>query len=87
MTPSTLIEFPCLFPVKIIGINSNQFTEEVKRITKKHFSDFSDKDLIQNASQKGNYIALTVTIYALNKDALDRFYQEVTKLSDVKMVL
>lgn len=36
MTKETLIEFPCLFPVKIIGIHSPTFIEEIKQTTIHH---------------------------------------------------
>ena len=76
-----------MFSVKIIGVNTELFVEEIKQITKKHFSQFEDKDLSQRPSQKNNYFALTVSVYALNQEMLDAFYQEVTKHTDVRMVL
>jgi putative lipoic acid-binding regulatory protein len=87
MTKTTLMEFPCNFPVKIIGSNSPIFLEEVKKIAKKHFSNFQDEDLKQNMSQKSNYLALTVTVLAENQKMLDAFYLDLTKLPDIKMVL
>ena len=87
MTEPSLIEFPCLFPVKIIGTNSPSFIEEIIFITKKHFSDFDDKKLSHKLSQNSNYLALTVPVYALNQKMLDAIYQEVTQSKEVKMVL
>jgi putative lipoic acid-binding regulatory protein len=87
MTKPTLIDFPCTFPVKIIGTNAPSFIEEIKKITKRHFTAFVDTDLSQKQSKKNNYLALTVTVYALNQEMLDEFYQEVTKHKDVRMVL
>lgn len=87
MTKPTLMEFPCKFPVKIIGTNSQLFLQEIKQIVIKHFPNFIDEDLTQNISQKNNYLAVTVTVYAENQTTLDAFYQEVTKRPDVKMVL
>ena len=87
MTNESLIDFPCLFPVKIIGVHSPTFIEEIKLITRKHFPDFEDKNLVNKPSKKNNYVALTVTIFAKNKDLLDAFYHEITKHPQVKMVL
>ncbi len=87
MTKETLIEFPCLFPVKIIGIHSPTFIEEIKQITIKHFPDFEEKNFVHKPSQKNNYLAITVTVFAQNKNLLDAFYEEVTKHTLVKMVL
>ncbi len=45
MTKTTLIEFPCNFPVKIIGVNSEVFIEEITTIVRKHFVDFESEQL------------------------------------------
>ena len=87
MTKTTLIEFPCAFPVKIIGVNTPLFIEEIKQITTRHFPEFEEKDFSQKLSQKNNFLAITVTVFAKNKADLDAFYQEITKNSQVKMVL
>ena len=87
MTKTTLMEFPCNFPIKVIGIHSQSFLDDVRRITKENFPNFNEGDLTQKKSKQSNYIALTVTVYAENQEMLDAFYQKLTKLPDVKMVL
>ncbi|WP_154699064.1 DUF493 family protein, partial [Legionella pneumophila] len=37
MTKTTLIEFPCYFPIKIIGINSELLLNEIRQIVINHF--------------------------------------------------
>lgn len=87
MKKNSLIEFPCHFPVKIIGVNTQAFIEEIEHITLSHFLNF-DKTCITHKKSKGeNYVAMTVTVYAENQEKLDAFYQEVTKHPLVKMVL
>lgn len=87
MTKTTLMEFPCHFPVKIIGTNSQLFLDKVKKITIKHFPNFNTEDLTHKVSQKSNYLAITVTVFAENQAMLDALYQALTKLPDIKMVL
>ncbi|PJD96371.1 MAG: hypothetical protein CK426_04995 [Legionella sp.] len=87
MSKTTLIEFPCLFPIKIIGINSDSFIKEISQITMQHFPNFCEDDLIQKISQKSSYLALTVTVFAENQEMLDAYYQEITQNAQVKMVL
>jgi hypothetical protein len=87
MAKTTLIEFPCLFPVKIIGLNTQLFIDEIKQITKKHFLDFDEQNFSQKLSQKNNYLAISVKVYAQNQESLDAFYQEITKHEQVRMVL
>lgn len=83
----SLIQFPCHFPIKIIGKNSKDFATEIKAITMKHFSETPEVAIVCQESQKGNYLSITVTIYVHNQDALDAFYGELTKHPDIKMVL
>ena len=87
MNKTTLIEFPCLFPVKIIGLNNDFFIDEIKEIVLKHAPNFQDCDFSHKLSEKNNYLAITVRILALNQEMLDEFYQDVTKHPHVKMVL
>lgn len=87
MTKQTLMEFPCTFPIKVIGNHTPTFIDELKQISLKHFPDFNDNDLKQKISQKSNYLAITLSVYAENQQMLDAFYEKLIKLPDVKMVL
>jgi hypothetical protein len=73
--------------VKIIGTNSPIFLDSVTQVTIKHFSNFNTTDLTHKLSQKNNFLAITVIVFAENQQMLDAFYQELTKIPDVKMVL
>lgn len=83
----SLIQFPCDFPVKIIGNNSKVFTDEIIAIIRRHFPDFDVETLIEQPSKNGNYLGYTVTIRVASKAELDAFYQEVSAHIEVKMVL
>ncbi|KTD50897.1 HP0495 family protein [Legionella quateirensis] len=87
MTKKSIIEFPCDFPIKIIGVNSEIFLEEIRMIVNEHFPDFNHDNLTHKLSEKSSYLAITVTVYAINQEMLDSFYQDLTKHPDVKMVL
>lgn len=87
MTKKTLMEFPCNFPVKIIGVNTDAILEDIKKIVINHFPEFNQEHISHKLSGKNNYLAITVTVIAIDQDMLDAFYQELTKHPDVKMVL
>ncbi len=87
MTKKTLIEFPCHFPIKVMGSNSPTFLKEIREITLKHFPDIEQEKITHKLSQGNNYLAITVTVYAQDQKMLDAFYQDVTKHPDIKMVL
>ncbi|MBI2785120.1 MAG: DUF493 domain-containing protein [Legionella longbeachae] len=87
MTNTTLIEFPCYFPIKIIGNNSSVFFEEIREITLTHFPKLDHDAMTHKKSRDSNYLAITVTVYAENQEMLDTFYRAITQHPEVKMVL
>ncbi|WP_454780861.1 HP0495 family protein [Legionella sp. WA2022007384] len=87
MEKTTIIEFPCYFPIKVIGNNSTVFLEEIREITVTHFPNITEDALTHKMSKDSNYLAITVTVYAENQDMLDAFYRAITQHPDVKMVL
>lgn len=81
------IQFPCHFPIKIIGTNTVTFAKEITTITRKHFPETPDSAIIWQESKQANYISITVTIYVHTQHTLDELYHELTKHPDIKMVL
>ncbi|MDH5444081.1 MAG: DUF493 domain-containing protein [Gammaproteobacteria bacterium] len=87
MSKDSLLEFPCDFPIKIMGDNSTEFETEIIRIVRQHVPDLGEGAVRQNQSAKGNYLALTVTIRAQSKAQLDNLYRALSACELAKMVL
>lgn len=87
MSKQTIIEFPCQFPVKIVGPNNASFPVEIHQIIQKHFPSFSRESLRHKTSKEGNYLSFTATVLAENQEMLDNFYREISAHPEVKMVL
>jgi len=85
-TPS-LMEFPCDFLLKIIGKNSATFATDVVNIIRKHYPNTLDASISSQSSQQASYIALSVTVHAIDQPSLDACYLELTQHPDIKMVL
>lgn len=83
----SLMEFPCEFPLKIIGKNSAAFATDAINITRKHFPDISDNSIRSQPSKQSSYLAITVTVHALDQASIDALYLELTQHPDIKMVL
>lgn len=83
----TLLNFPEKFPIKIFGLDNPAFTEAVKTIISNHVDETDILDWKSNASRKGNYLAVTVTIMARNQLQLDAIYLDLTANETVKMAL
>ena len=87
MDKKSTIDFPCDFPIKIVGTNTPAFIDEINRITCSHFPEFTQEKMTCKTSKESNYLSITVIVYAQNQETLDAFYQEVSKLPFIKMVL
>lgn len=83
----TLLEFPCDFPLKIMGERHDDFAQVVVEVVLRHAPDFDPATLGMRPSSGGRYIGLTVTIRATSKDQLDALYSELSGHPMVKVVL
>ena len=83
MTPpkpeeESLIDFPCEFPVKVMGLAVPEFHACIEIIAKHHDPEFINDEIKQNTSKTGKYVSLTLNIHAKDKPQLDALYQELT---------
>ena len=83
----TLFEFPCAFPVKIMGLTDDALAQTVLEIVLRHAPDFDGATMGMRASSGGKYISLTCTINATSKPQLDALYRELSSHPLVKVVL
>ncbi|MDR2838617.1 MAG: DUF493 domain-containing protein [Azonexus sp.] len=83
----TLLEFPCAFPLKIMGKAHDQLAETVLAIVRRHAPDFDGATMEMRASSQGNYLSLTCTVEATSKPQLDALYRELTAHPLIKIVL
>ena len=84
---TTLIDFPCDFPLKIIGSHTHNFIEEITSIVLKHYPLTPEENISTKTSEKGNYISMTVIVFTENQMTLDALYYELTSHPHIKMVL
>jgi putative lipoic acid-binding regulatory protein len=85
-TPS-LLTFPCVFPMKVMGRREDGFAQTVAEIVLRHAADFHPQTIEMRASKNGRYLSLTVTINATSRAQLDALYSELSKHPMVMMVL
>jgi len=83
----SLIEYPCDFPLKILGHSQAGFAQAVLAVVKRHAPDFDDATLEMKTSKKGKYLSVTCVIRATSREQLDALYQELCDHPMVVMVL
>ena len=86
-TDTPVLVFPCDFPIKVIGIFTEHFLEEITVIVRAHFPKIANEQITHKLSKEKNYLAITVNVHATNKSELDELYQALTSHPNIKMVL
>jgi len=87
VSEETLLEFPCEFPIKIMGASQDGFAQEMLAVVLRHAPDFDASSMAMRASSKGAYLGLTCTLRATSKAQLDALYRELSAHPMVKVVL
>jgi len=85
--PDSLLTFPCVFPMKVMGRREDGFAQVVSEIVLRHAPDFHPETIEMRSSKQGRYLSLTVTINAKSREQLDALYSELSKHPMVTMVL
>lgn len=87
MNDETLLEFPCDFPIKIMGREGPEFHVTARKLVEKHTGPLDDSAIRSSLSRNGHFVSITVTVNALSQQQLDDIYREVTGNEDVLMAL
>lgn len=82
-----IMEFPCRFPLKIMGERHEAFTATIIEVVRQHAPGLAEGDVIARESSGGRYTSLTVTVTAESREQLDRIYLALTGHAMVKVVL
>jgi len=83
----TLLEFPCDFPIKAMGLAEDNFETVVITLVRKHAPDLRDEAVRTADSKGGKYLSVTVTVRATSREQLDNIYRELTACEQVLMAL
>ena len=81
------IEFPCSYPIKIIGVAAEGFQTEVITVVEKHTGTISTEMIELQASTKNTYVSVSIIITATGVDQLQKLFDDLKTIESVKMVL
>ncbi len=87
MSESSVIGFPCAFPIKMMGRDTPDFRVTARTLIENHTGPITDEAITINRSGKGNFISVTVTVTATSQQQLDDIYRDVSGHDDVLMAL
>lgn len=83
----TQFEFPCEFPIKVMGKNRPDFEAAVMAIARKHIPDLGEGAVTARPSKGDKWLSLTITFTAQSKAQLDALYRELNGCDQVVMTL
>jgi len=83
----TLLEFPCNFPLKVMGRKDPEFPQLVVAMVEAHAGPIPENHVRVRDSRDGNFVALTVIVRAQTQAQLDAIYTDLSAHDRVLMVL
>lgn len=81
------VEFPCSYPLKVIGRNDPAFFAVVSAIVEKHVGQGKEIAYSTRASSGDKYLAVTATFIAESRDQLTAIYKDLRGHDLVVMTL
>jgi uncharacterized protein len=86
MDQNEVFDFPCIFPLKVMGHQADDFEAYVVEIVQRH-APTSAYNTRQKVSSNGKYLSITVTFVAESRTQLDGIYQDLSHNPRVLMAL
>ena len=87
MTDKPSIEFPCDYPIKIIGLGEDDFAGRMLSLVQRHAPEVEGFSMRARESRNGKYVSLTVSIWASGEPQLRALHRDLMSDPGVKMVL
>lgn len=81
------IEFPCDYPIKVVGRMAPDYKQLVIDIIKKHAAGFDSNNVELQPSRHGNFCSIRCTIIATGVDQLEALFEELKATGRVTMVI
>jgi putative lipoic acid-binding regulatory protein len=86
-TTDSLIEYPCDFPIKVMGLNVDGFIPAISFVARQFDPSWQESSIETRESKGGKYLGLTLTVHMRNREQLDELYRTLSSHPMVKVVL
>ena len=83
----TLLEFPCTFPIKIMGRADVGFSDIAARLVERHAGPVAADRVQTTQSRNGNFLSVTITIEAQSQAQLDSIYNDLSNHEEILVAL
>lgn len=76
--PEDILQFPCEFPLKIIGRNEDDFERFAFEFVRDFVPTLNQEMVSCRLSGEGKYISISMTFIAESREQVDAIYQAMT---------
>ena len=83
----SLIDYPCRFPIKVMGANADGFVRAITEIARRFDPGFDAAEIELRPSSGSKYLGVTITVTATSREQLDELYRTLSTHPMVKVVL
>ena len=83
----SLITYPSLFPIKVMGVKADGFVHAITLIAEQFDPSFDASTVELRPSKASNYLGVTITVTATSREQLDELYRTLSTHPMVKVVL
>ena len=87
MSDDPVMTFPCSFPIKLMGRETDEFRQTARELVEKHTAPLDDDAIESALSRNGRFVSVTITVIAESREQLDNIYRDATAHDDVIMAL
>ena len=87
MSEAPKLEYPCDYPIKVMGLNEHDFPACVIDVVLRHDPGFAAESISLRPSSNGKYVSVTATITATGEAHIEAVFIDLKATGRVVMVL
>ena len=81
------IEFPCDYPIRVMGDAHDEFVDRVFEIMQVHAPEIERESVKTRPSSKGTFVSVHIIIRATGVEQLEAIHADLQAYASVKMVI
>lgn len=76
----TIIEYPTIYPFKVMGLQEHGFSEYVRLLFSRVLGTEVSRDSVSvQPSSRNKYVSITVSVYLISEEQRRRLYEQLHK--------
>jgi hypothetical protein len=82
-----IIEYPILFPLKVIGLDEADFADFTTAIVRRHVPELLEENITSRLSGGDKYRSVSFEFIAKSREQVDALYVELSSHKRILMIL